>query len=187
LLNLEGDELAPTLTMVLYNATWRHIDGSEGLTQRYIIRGLILPKTVTDKFATEDVLKTISPASIISALQKEPSSKLKGLQNKLQRNIQRTLAEIKAEVHTRLVFGIGCVSLILIGIGLGIIFKGGHLLSAFGTSSVPAAVLIVCIMTGKNITKNLGAQAGSGIVLMWTGLVLLSLLAILIYRKLLKN
>ena len=187
LLHLEGDELAPILTMVLYNATWQRIDGSEGLTQRYIIRGLILPKTVTDKFATEDVLKAISPASTVSALQKGPSSKLKGLQNTLDRKIWRTLAEIKAEIHTRLVFGIGCVSLILIGIGLGIIFKGGHLLSAFGTSSVPAAVLIVCIMTGKNITKNLGAQAGSGIVLMWAGLAFLSLLAVLIYRKLLKN
>ncbi|MEE9371395.1 MAG: LptF/LptG family permease, partial [Sedimentisphaerales bacterium] len=69
LLHLEGDELAPTLTMVLYNATWQHIDGSEGLTRRYIIRGLILPKTVTDKFVTEDVLKAISPASTVSALQ----------------------------------------------------------------------------------------------------------------------
>lgn len=187
LLNLEGDELTPTLTMVLYNAAWQHMDGSEGLTQRYVIRGLILPKTVTDKFTTENVLEAISPASIISALRKGPSPKLKGLQSELQRVIQRTLAEIKAEVHTRLVFGIGCISLILIGIGLGIIFKGGHLLSAFGTSSVPAAVLVICIMTGKNITKNPGAQAGSGIVLMWAGLALLSLLAVLIYRKLLKN
>jgi len=187
LLHIEGDELAPTLTMELYNAAWKRADGSEGLTQRHIIRGLVLPKAVMDKFTTEDVLKAISPASIISALQKGPSPELKSLQNKLQRKIQRTLVKIKAEIHSRLVFGIGCVSLIMIGIGLGIILKGGHLLSAFGTSSVPAAVLIVCIMMGKNITKNPGSRAGSGIVLMWAGLVLLSLLAVVIYRKLLKN
>jgi len=76
---------------------------------------------------------------------------------------------------------------IMIGIGLGIILRGGHLLSAFGASSVPAGVLIVCIMTGKNITKNPGAQAGSGIVWMWADLVFLSLLALVIYHKLLKN
>ncbi|HEW79591.1 MAG TPA: LptF/LptG family permease, partial [Phycisphaerales bacterium] len=105
----------------------------------------------------------------------------------LQRKIQKTLISIKAEIHSRLVFGIGCVPLIMIGIGLGIIKKGGHLLSAFGASSVPAAVLIVCIMMGKNIAKNPNAQAGSGIVLMWAGLVFLSLLAVGIYRKLLKN
>jgi len=75
----------------------------------------------------------------------------------------------------------------MIGIGLGIILKGGHLLSAFGASSLPAAALIVFIMAGKNITKNPDARAGSGIVLMWTGLVLLSLLAVAIYHRLLKN
>jgi len=187
LLHIEGDELAPTLTMDLYNAAWQRADGSEGLAARHIIRGLILPTAVTDKFKTEDVLEVVSPASTCSALQKGPSSRLKGLQYKLQRKIRSTLAQIKAEIHSRLVFGIGCVSLIMISIGLGIILKGGHLLSAFGVSSVPAAVLIVCIMMGKNITKNPNAQAGSGIVLMWMGLVLLTLLVVLVYRKLLKN
>ena len=189
-LHLEGDELAPTLTMELYNPTWHRVEGPEGLAMGWLrIRGLIIPKAVrdvTNKFATEDGLDAKKLASQ-SALQKGPSSKLKGLQNKLQQTIQNTLAEIEAEIHSRLVFGIGCVSLIMIGIGLGIIFRGGHLLSAFGASSVPAAVLIVCIMMGKNITKNPKVQTGSGIILMWAGLVFLSLLAVGIYRKLLKN
>ena len=154
------------------------------------IRGLIIPKAVrdfTDKFATEGGLDAKKLASEPSVLQKGLSPKLRELQNKLQYKIRSTLVEIEAEIHTRLVFGIGCVSLIMIGIGLGIFLKGGHLLSAFGASSIPAAVLIVCIMTGKNITKNPGSTAGSGIVLMWGGLVFLSLLAVGIYRKLLKN
>jgi len=187
LLHIEGDELAPTLTMEIYNPAWRRADGSEGLSRLQIIRGLIIPQQVIDKIETEDVLKAISPASISSALQEKPSSILQELQNKLQRKIRRTFVEIKAEIHSRLVFGIGCVLLIMIGIGLGIIKKGGHLLSAFGVSSVPAAVLIVCIMMGKNITKNPGAQAVSGIILMWGSLVLLSALAVVIYHKLLKN
>jgi len=186
-LHIEGDKFAPTLTMDLRSPRWQQTDGSEGLAQRVIIRGLVLPKAVTDKLVTADVLETVSPASIDSALQKRPSLRLKTLQDKLQRKMQKTLAEIKAELHTRLVFGIGCVTMITIGIGLGIILKGGHLLSAFGVSSVPAAVLIVCIMMGKNITKNPDTQVSSGIVLMWLALVILSLLAVMIYRKLLKN
>ncbi len=164
LLHIEGDELAPTLTMELYNAVWRQANGSEGLAGRRIIRGLLLPRTVTDKFKTADVLRTIHPDSTASALRNGPSPKLQDMQSRLSRKIRKTLAEIMAEMHTRLVFGIGCIPLILIGIGLGIILKGGLLLRAFGASCVPAAMLIVCIMTGKNITKNLNAQAGSGIV-----------------------
>ena len=77
--------------------------------------------------------------------------------------------------------------MIMIGIALGIIKKQGHLLSAFGASSIPAALLVVCIMMGKNVAKNPASTVFSGIVLMWVGLVVLSLLAVGIYRKLLKN
>jgi hypothetical protein len=77
--------------------------------------------------------------------------------------------------------------MILIGIGLGIIKKGGHLLSAFGASCVPAAVLIVCLMSGKQITENLVSQNVSGVALMWGGLAFLFLLAMVIYGWLLKN
>ncbi|MHC4086415.1 MAG: LptF/LptG family permease [Planctomycetota bacterium] len=190
-LHLEGDELAPTLTMELDNPEWKRVEGLEGVAMGKLrIRGLIIPKNVSDianKFATEDGLDAKKLASQSSALKKGQSLKLSRLKNELQSEIQDTLAEIEAEIHSRLVFGIGCVSLIMIGIGLGIFLRDGHLLSAFGASSLPAAVLVVCIMMGKNITKNPDASAGSGIVLMWGGLVVLSLLAIMLYRRLLKN
>jgi len=187
LLYLRGDELAPTLTMDIYNPTWQQADQQEHLAQRLVFRGLVLPKAVTDKFVTEDILKAVSPASTTSALQKTPGSRLLALQKELQRKIQKTLVEISAEIHSRLVFGIGCVLVIMIGIGLGVILKGGHLLSAFGVSSIPAAILIVCIMMGKNVTKNPAAQPHSGIVLIWSGLAFLCLLTVVVYRKLLKK
>ncbi len=185
---IEGDELAPTLTLEMYTPRWQRPDGSQGLAAgRPRIRGLILPKTVTNYFKTDDILEAIHPETVSASLKAGPSGKLRAMQNSLAARIRKTLIEIKAEIHSRLVFGIGCVPLILIGIGLGIIQKGGHLLSAFGASSIPAAALIVFIMMGKNITKNQGAQVGSGVLLMWTGLILLSVLTVLLYRKLLKN
>jgi len=189
LLYIEGEELAPTLTMDIYNA---RVEETGDLRMRHVIRGLILPNTVesvTSRFQTEagslKVEKLILPA-FGGPLRKGPSTSLAALQNKLQRKLRNTLAQIEAEIHSRLVFGIGCVSMILIGIGLGIIKKGGHLLSAFGVSCVPAAVLIVCIMSGKQITENIGSQNISGIAVMWAGLALLSLLAVGLYHRLLK-
>jgi lipopolysaccharide export LptBFGC system permease protein LptF len=186
-LHIEGDKFAPTLTMDLYSPHWQQPDGSKGLAQRVIIRGLILPKAVTDKFTTPDVLKTVSPASIKALLGKRQSDRLKILQDRLQRRIQETMANIRAELHSRLVFGIGCTAMMMIGVGLGVVLKGGHLLSAFGASSIPAAILIVCIMMGKNITKNPYTPVSSGIVLMWLALVILSVFTVILYRKLLKT
>jgi len=185
-LHIEGDKLSPTLTMDIYNA---RLQGSNVLNMRPIVRGLLPPQNVeaiANEFRTENgSLKTEKLASELTVL--KPGPKLTELQNNLQGKIYKTLVQIKAEIHSRLVFGIGCVPMILIGIGLGIIKRGGHLLSAFGASCVPAAVLIVCIMSGKHITENLGAQNISGITLMWGGLVFLSLLAVAIYGWLLKH
>jgi lipopolysaccharide export LptBFGC system permease protein LptF len=181
-LHIEGDKLMPTLTMDIYKAS--------GETRgRYIIRGLLPPQaveTIAHQFRTEN--GSLLPEKLATPLSGiKPSAELIKLQNSLRRTIKKTFVQIKAEMHSRLVFGIGCISMIMIGIGLGIIKKGGHLLSAFGASCVPAAVLIVCLMSGKHITENLGAQSVSGIALMWGGLAFLSLLAIVIYGWLLKN
>lgn len=101
--------------------------------------------------------------------------------------IRRTQVDIKAEMNSRLVFGIGCLPMILIGIGLGIINRGGHLLSAFGASCIPSAVLIVAIISGKHLTENMTAQGVSGIAVMWVGLAFLIVLAAWLYRRLARS
>lgn len=184
---VEGDQFAPTLTLELFNAKWKRADGLEILDRRPTFYGLLLPQTVSDAFKTEAILEAIKPDAIASELHNGPSEKLISLQEGMHRKILKTLIQIKAETHSRLVFGIGCLPLIMIGIGLGIAKKEGHLLTAFGVSAIPAAVLIVCIMMGKNIAKNPGSGIDSGLMLMWVGLGLLSLLAVVIYRKIMKN
>jgi lipopolysaccharide export LptBFGC system permease protein LptF len=183
ILELDSHEPNSKLTMIIYNTHWQQNDGPSGLAQRHIIRGLQLPSSIPDKISP-DVLRAIDSTSSVLT---QPSKVLESMQKILRRKIAFTLVEIRAEIHSRLVLGIGCITLILIGIALGIIFKGGHLLTAFGVSSVSAAALVVCIMAGKNLTKNPGAQSLSGIILMWGGLVALSVLAVGIYHKLLKT
>jgi len=187
LIHIEGDEFAPTLTMEIYNPVWQRLDGPEGQAGKIIIRGLVLPKSTTDQIKSENVLEAIGPKATSLVLPGGESKTLAALQNRLTAKIHATMMEIDAEIHSRLVFGMGCVPLILIGIGLGVLKRGGHLLSAFGVSSVPAAILIVCIMMGKNITKNPGSVVGFGVLFMWLGVAVLFLVALVLYRKLLKN
>jgi lipopolysaccharide export LptBFGC system permease protein LptF len=186
-LHIEGDKLDPTLTMDISKA---EIEGLVGRKDRHTISGLLIPQSVqniANQFRTEEE-PFLEPEKLVSSLTgMKQSDELGKLRNQLRRKIQKTLVQIKAEKHSRLVFGIGCVPMIMIGIGLGIIKKGGHLLSAFGASCVPAAVLIVCIMSGKQMTENLSSQNISGVALMWGGLTALSLLAVVIYGWLAKH
>jgi len=188
-IHIEGDPLSPTLTMDIHNA---REEGTVEVIMREVVRGLLPPQsveTIAGKFRTQSgslsVDRLVSGYMEQSVVQASP--KLSDLRSQLDYRIRRTIVEIKAEIHSRLVFGTGCIPMILIGIGLGIIKRGGHLLSAFGASCVPAAVLIVCIMSGKQLTENLTAQTVSGIALMWTGLAFLALLAMAIYGWLLRN
>jgi hypothetical protein len=162
------------------------------LKMRHVIDGLVLPRTlqtITNEFKTRS--GSIKPETLASGLSElpglKPSQELTKLQLQLDREMRKTSVEIKSEIHSRLVFGAGCIPMILIGIGLGVLKKGGHLLSAFGASCVPAAMLIVCIMSGKQLTENLSAQTVSGIALMWAGLGFLCFLAVVIYGWLLRH
>ena len=189
LLHIEVDKLPPTLTMDIYNSREK---GSDELTMRYIICDLRPPQATevaANEFKTESgSLKVEKLASDLSQLPGLiPSKSLSDLHSSLQRKIIHVLVRIKAEIHTRLVFGAGCIPMILIGIGLGIIKKGGHLLTAFGASCIPAAVLIVCIMSGKNLITNPGAESITGVAVIWAGLGFLLLLVVVIYSYLLKN
>ena len=178
-------ETRPSTKIILTfpNAVW--LDrGIEFIKPRYSAQDLQLPDSITAKLG-ENIIDTVEKHAFLA----DPSPRLQALIKEMKRKIRVTFLEIKAEIHSRLVFGIGCISLILIGTELGIRFRGGHLLTAFGVSSIPAAALLIFIMTGKNITKNQLSVAGAdfGIAFMWIGLLVLSIFALILYRKLLKN
>jgi len=153
----------------------------------------LIPPKITENLANE--VKTengsLRVEKLITFLPElpglRPSKSLRSLESKLNREINKALVRIKAEIHTRLAFGAGCIPMILIGIGLGIIKKGGHLLSAFGASCIPAAVLIVCIISGENLIKSHGSGTNAGIAVIWAGLAFLLLLVFAIYYNLLKH
>jgi lipopolysaccharide export system permease protein len=187
-LKIEGEEFNPTLKLEMLSPRWQNIDGDEGIAaSRKFIRGLLLPNSVAEKIVRPDLLEAITPQAVEASLKGGGSDKLKLNQKKLQIYIQNAVVQIIAEIHTRLVFGIGCIPLILIGIGLGIILRGGHLLSAFGASAVPAGLLVVCLMMGKNVANNSGVGLSAGLGLMWGGFAVIVLLASVILHKLLKN
>lgn len=184
ILRLEDNQIGSPLEIVLYSPTWQQSDGLKGLAQQHVIKNVAVPEVIEERLAGDNLLqKLLDVRSILPTA----SPGLIGLQEKLKSDIQSTTNEISSEIHSRLVLGLGCTTLVLIAIALGIIFKGGHLLSAFGTSAIPAAVLVVFILAGKDLTKNPAVPATVGIMVMWSGLIILSVLTIVVYHKLLRT
>ncbi len=186
LLQLSNEtETRPSSKLVLTfpNAIWLD-HGVEFIKPRYFAKDLHLPDSVMAKL-DEDIISSARNHKFLES----PSRRLTGAVKAMDKKIRTTFLQIKAEIHSRLVFGIGCITLILMGTELGIRFRGGHLLTAFGVSSIPAAALLIFIMTGKNITKNQMSVAGAdmGVAIMWSGFAILAVISLILYRKLLKN
>jgi lipopolysaccharide export system permease protein len=182
---LEGEEWVPGVSLEVSNA--RAADAAGTTLIRLAVTGLTLPKSIVATSTAAPVLENLMSLQPCAALSTAPSPQLLASVQDLKTEVRHTLAKITAEIHARLVFGVGCVPMILIGIGLGIIKRGGHLLSAFAISCLPALILTVAIVSGKQITTNSDSRAVSGLALMWGGLAILWLLALGICARLARH
>ena len=183
-LTVQENVANPHLTLWLYNPT---VEETGQLILQCSFSDLFLPEAVRQLLGSGSILDVVSPERTLAILQGPPNLVLKRYQSALSTEINDALVDIRAEMNSRLVFGIGCIPMILIGIGLGIIQKGGHLLSAFGASCIPAATLIVAIISGRNVASGVGLESLTGIWIMWGGLAGLMLLTLLIYAKLMRT
>jgi len=179
---LETGQSPPTLTLALANASR---SDKIGITMRHQIRNLKLPASLVPYFSGNQ-LHALLDNTVFASLHSGPSDHLGAKRAVLVERYQTTMKDIQSEVHTRLVFGLGCIPMILIGIGLGILKRGGHMLSAFGASCIPALVLVIGIVSGKQLNENLHNEGMAGIILIWLGLGALCIIFAHVYRKLIR-
>jgi lipopolysaccharide export LptBFGC system permease protein LptF len=178
-LQLESED---KVVLVMYNADWRRSDGATGVAMRPAFHGLEIPEAVRPPRTGNTITDIASGANRLM----QPSKAFMGQVDRLNKLVRETFMSIEIETQVRLTFSLGCILLILIGIAMGIMLKGGHLLTAFGVSSIPAAVLVICIIMGKNLAYNSKASI-YGTAVMWGGIVLLGMTTVWLYRKLLRT
>lgn len=184
---LDVNQSIPRLELDLENPSWDRGEGVKGFALRKFINNVEIPASVQEKLESRPILDLLAEVGTKNSPLVHPSKPLLEQVRQLQVELAEVNDEIDAELHSRLVMGLGCVSLILTGIALGVYYRGGHLLSAFGASAVPGGLLVVFIMSGKQITKNASTTAMMGITVMWLGLAILTLLTVYLYRRLLKT
>ncbi len=109
---------------------------------------------------------------------------LSGMGQFILKECRKLGAEITAELHSRLAFGVCCVVLTLMGAGLGMVFRSSHLLTAFGISFIPTALCLITIFTGKHLAEQNIDKMGFGLAFLWAGIVIVTAIDSLLYRKL---
>ncbi|MFQ6048366.1 MAG: LptF/LptG family permease [Phycisphaerae bacterium] len=115
-----------------------------------------------------------STEQIISAEQALPLSGRPELgRQQLRNEIVKLQHKITGIIHMRMGYAAGPVVLVVLGAALGVIFRGGQVLTAFGISFVPALFVIVTIIMGRQLAENTNTGP-IGVATIWAGLGLMA-------------
>jgi len=107
------------------------------------------------------------------------------------KHVVQLTRDIVSEMHTRAAFSISCLLMVVLGGILGLIFRGGQFVSALLTSSMPAGMVVITILMGKNIAQNpdvsdssnVSAAVNAGIMIVWGGIAILAAVTALAYWR----
>lgn len=115
----------------------------------------------------DELLASDSPALASETIQKR--------QKEARAWIEGTYRRIIATINERAAFTFSVLVLVILGAGLGIVFRGAHAATAFGISFIPSMLVIVLIVTGKQMAQN-ESTFSTGLGTMWLGIVIVGVL-----------
>jgi len=95
-------------------------------------------------------------------------------------------AKVLGEIHFRASYSVSAVAVILFGAVLGIIVRGGQVLTAFGISCVPMVFVVVAEIVGRNLVDRPG-YALISIGIMWGATAFMYLAAAFVALRVLKR
>jgi lipopolysaccharide export LptBFGC system permease protein LptF len=136
------------------------------LMPEYVLGPLEMPGGQTDDLASVDLKQLVQHANLYPGAAKEIAM--------LKKRARELSLEVLGEMHARISYGVGCVLLVASGAALGLLFKGGNVLSAFALSCVPALALIALMFMGKHWVRNPAVPWAYGVAATWSGVALVA-------------
>jgi lipopolysaccharide export LptBFGC system permease protein LptF len=92
--------------------------------------------------------------------------------------------EIKAEMHSRIAFGLSCMLLVAAGAGLGLVCKGGQMITAMAISAIPGSIVLVVVMMGKKMISNPKSSDMAGVLMIWGAILGMLVFDMVLYHRL---
>ncbi|HWL94541.1 MAG TPA: LptF/LptG family permease [Phycisphaerae bacterium] len=104
------------------------------------------------------------------------------MRKKVRDRVQRFQAELRSEIEFRKSYALDAVAIVLLGAMLGIIVRGGQVLTAFGISCLPMLIVIIASVVGRNLADKPGYELAS-IGTMWGATIFMYLATIIVAFK----
>lgn len=82
-------------------------------------------------------------------------------------------SKILAEMHWRVARAASCFLLVAMGAAMGMLYRGGQIISAFALSVVPAFIVNIMMLMGQQMVGNADVPRIYGLAAIWGGIVLL--------------
>ncbi|MBN1435781.1 MAG: LptF/LptG family permease [Sedimentisphaerales bacterium] len=177
------DRQVPQAALTLEEVRWHYVDDPYmQYIDRYPLGEVDVPSNVTSAVEALTLPEVLDGSAGMSLV--EPSVQLEVMHSDLVEECSLVATKIRMERHFRLAFGVSCVVLVALGGALGIIFRSGHLLTAFGVSFLPAILCFVTISTGKHIAEQSNSGPLAGILFLWSGTLVVGIANAVVYRVL---
>jgi len=94
--------------------------------------------------------------------------------------------EVTSELHSRLAFSVSAFVLVLLGATLGTMLRGSQIMSAFGISFVPALLVTVMNIMGRQLAEKAGLST-VGIAVIWGTIGLVGMIDIWTLRRVIRR
>ena len=94
--------------------------------------------------------------------------------------------DITGVLHSRMAFSLSVFVLVVLGAALGIVFRGAHVLTAFGISFVPSLFVITMIIMGKQLIDN-PATTTAGVGVVWLGILIMAAVDVFVLMRLVRR
>jgi lipopolysaccharide export LptBFGC system permease protein LptF len=105
---------------------------------------------------------------------------------RLRERVDSLRGEVRSEIHFRASYALTNVAVVLLGAILGVIVRGGQVLTAFGISCLPSLFVVLSSIVGRNLASRV-ETADASILVMWGAAVFIYAATVFIALRWLKR
>ena len=105
---------------------------------------------------------------------------------RLRKDVTKMYLDVVSIIHSRLAFSSSVFVMLVLAAGLGIIFRGGQLLTAFAVSFLPGLFVVVMNIMGRQLSENVGTHY-IGLGVMWLAIVAVAVADFVVLTRFLRR